>query len=326
MKMIKLLGMLLVLCGSCFFMPHAKASCSSPEMPYSVSLASISVPSTLTPGRVIPGTQQTVAIHGSCTSGHDGDPIIACYYGTGAESTEYPGVYDTGVPGVGITLINQQGQRVRGGGVNCDTRSTPLGYVSTDGSDTFGFDVTLALIKTATDVSTGTLIYNQTKFGIGDYRKEGVGDPNTISYTGNVIVKEVTCAVASQNLTVTLGDFPQSQFTGIGSTTNFKDFDISLTCNETVTPEVLMSSANGYETNYPGVVKLTPEDGAATGIGVEMTVNGMAATFDQYVSMNTKTVSNEAYTIPLMARYYQTAPQVTPGTANTVVTVSLAYN
>lgn len=42
--------------------------------------------------------------------------------------------------------------------------------------------------------------------------------------------------------------------------------------------------------------------------------------------MNTKTVSNEAYTIPLMARYYQTAPQVTPGTANTVVTVSLAYN
>jgi hypothetical protein len=49
-------------------------------------------------------------------------------------------------------------------------------------------------VKTSDTVASGTLNH-QTRFGIGVYQHEGMGDPNTISYAGNVILKEVTCSV-----------------------------------------------------------------------------------------------------------------------------------
>ncbi|PUW36880.1 ferrous iron transporter B, partial [Cronobacter sakazakii] len=133
MRFIKLLSALLVLAGSLFFMPHAKASCTAPMMPYTVSVAYVAVSSTLPVGATIPGTDELVSIHGSC-NGYSGQPIIACYYGSGNEVSGMPGVYETGVEGIGISLMNDKGQRIIGGGVGCDTRNTPLGYVSTDGS------------------------------------------------------------------------------------------------------------------------------------------------------------------------------------------------
>lgn len=44
--------------------------------------------------------------------------------------------------------MNDKGQRISGaGGVTCDSRGTPIGYVSTDGNQTFDFNVTLELVK-----------------------------------------------------------------------------------------------------------------------------------------------------------------------------------
>ncbi|PUX68597.1 fimbrial protein [Cronobacter sakazakii] len=323
MRFIKLLSALLVLAGSLFFMPHAKASCTAPMMPNTVSVAYVAVSSTLPVGATIPGTDELVSIHGSC-NGYSGQPIIACYYGSGNEVSGMPGVYETGVEGIGISLMNDKGQRIIGGGVGCDTRNTPLGYVSSDGNNTFDFTVTLALVKTSTTIYSGSLEQAQTVFGVGVYNQTGIGAPNTIAYAGDITYKTVTCSVDRNNLSVTLGNVPASVFTGVGSSSGWSSFEVNATCNDPVQVGVKVSSANGYASTEPSVINLTSEPGVASGIGVQMTLFRQNIDFDHYTFVASLR-PNSTLNIPFAVQYYQTADTVTPGVANAVATITVSY-
>lgn len=328
MQIIKQCFFLLVLGTAALFMPHAKAMCTSPDLPKQLNLASITVSSTLPVGATIPGTEQIVHVAGNCYNPSDyGLPIVACYYGSGLEIPGLAGVYETGVEGVGIALMNDKGQRITGaGGVYCNSTATPLGFVSTDVSQAFNFDVTLELVKTSDTVKSGSLSQAQSKFGIGVYQHEGISDPNTIAYSGDVNLHTVTCSVLPKNLTVNLGDFPVSDFIGVGVLSSpAQDFDVTVNCDATVQPEVKITSANGYESGYEGVIKLTQQTGMATGVGVRMLFDDNIATFDQYVTTKSEAVANQTLTIPFQVRYQQVSDEVTPGPANTVATITLAY-
>ncbi len=309
-------------------MPHAKASCSTPDMPKMINVATLSVPTTLAVGATIPGSEQTVHVAGNCDHPYEsGMEIISCYYGSGSEIPGLTGVYDSGVPGVGVALMNDKGQRITGGGLAaCDSRSTPIGYVSNDGMQSFDFNVTLELVKTSEAVQSGTLMQAQTEFGIGVYGNDGIGSPNVISYAGNVNFQNVTCSVLPKNLTVDLGDFPVSSFVSVGTLSSpAQNFDVTVNCNSTVQPEVKVTSSNGYETAFEGVLKLTQQTGMATGVGVQMVFDNNIATFDTYVNTQREAVANETLAIPFQVRYEQVSDVVTPGPANTVATITLAY-
>lgn len=328
MHMMKQCFLLLVIGTAALFMPHAKATCTTPDMPKMINVAAISVPTTLAVGATIPGTEQTLHVAGNCNHPYEsGMEIISCYYGNGSEIPGLTGVYDTGVPGVGIALRNDQGQRISGGGKTaCDSRSTPIGYVSTDGYQSFDFNVTLELVKTSDAVQSGTLLQAQTEFGIGVYGNDGIGSPNVIAYAGNVNVQNVTCSVQPKNLTINLGDFPVSDFIGVGTLSQpAQTFNVSVNCNTTVQPEVKISSATGYEEGFQGVIKLTQESGMARGVGVRMLFDDNIATFDTYVSTQRPAQANETLEIPFQVRYMQTQPDVFPGRANAVATLTLAY-
>lgn len=309
-------------------MPHAKASCSTPDMPKMINVATLSVPTTLAVGATIPGSEQTVHVAGNCDHPYEsGMEIISCYYGSGSEIPGLTGVYDSGVPGVGVALMNDKGQRITGGGLAaCDSRSTPIGYVSNDGMQSFDFNVTLELVKTSEAVQSGTLMQAQTEFGIGVYGNDGIGSPNVISYAGNVNFQNVTCSVLPRNLTVDLGDFPVSSFVSVGTLSSpAQNFDVTVNCNSTVQPEVKVTSSNGYETAFEGVLKLTQQTGMATGVGVQMVFDNNIASFDTYVNTQREAVANETLAIPFQVRYEQVSDVVTPGPANTVATITLAY-
>ncbi|WP_105634916.1 fimbrial protein [Cronobacter dublinensis] len=325
MRIIKFLSALLALAGSLMFMPHAKAACIAPMMPYSISVSSIAVSSTLPVGSAIPGSDETVNINGSCPNDAAGSVIIACYYGSGSEVAGMPGVYETGVEGIGISLVNDKGQRVIGGGTACDTRNTPLGYLSTDGKNTFNFNVTLALVKTATTIGSGSLQQSQTTFGLGVYQHSAIGQPNHIAYSGNITYKAVTCSVDPKSLYITLGNLPASTFKGIGSGSGFYNFSVDVTCNDRVTVGVKVSSANGYASTQPSVIKLTPEHGIASGIGVQILTNGQNTDFDHYVSVGEVSAANTTLRIPFAIQYYQTDSTVTPGAADSIATITVAY-
>lgn len=327
MQMIKQCFFLMILGTAALFMPHAKATCTTPDMPKLINVASISVSTSLPVGETVPGSEQTVHVAGNCDSAIDsGLEIVSCYYGTGAEIPGLTGVYDSGVPGIGVALMNDKGQRISGaGGVQCDSRGTPIGYVSTDGLLSFSFDVTLELVKTSDHITSGTLIQSQTQFGIGVFAHEGIGSPNNISYAGNINFNEVTCSVSPKDMTIVLGDFPMSAFTGTGSFTRSSLFDVNVNCTDTVQPEVMVTSANGYDANFPGVIKLTQESGVATGVGVRMLFDGEVPEFGVYRNTAAVAQANQTLAIPFDVSYEQTSPEVTAGTANSVATITLGY-
>lgn len=329
MQIAKSFFLLLVLATAALFMPHAKASCQSPSLPALLSLTSVSVSTSLPVGSTIPGTERTVQISGNCYYAPDaGQPIIACYNGFGKEIPGLPGVYETGVAGIGISLRNDKGQRVTGAADQICSANVPVGQVSgtinSDSTIPFSFDVMLELVKTSETVASGALTMSNTQFNLEVGRNEALGDPNTLSYSGNVQVKAVTCSVSPKSLTVTLGDFPVSRFTGPGTLVSQSVFNIDMLCDRDVQPEMMITSANGYETNFPGVIKLTPESGVATGVGVKMLFNGQIPVFGQY--MNTFTAyANVQSQYPFSVSYEQTSSEVTPGTANAVATITVAY-
>lgn len=329
MQIAKSLLLLVVLTTAALFVPHAKANCVSPNLPALLSLASISVPTSLPVGETIPGTERSVHIAGDCYTALDaGHQIIACYHGLGRETPNIPGVYESGVAGIGVSLRNSKGERVMGAADQiCTTRSS-VGQVSdssgSDGSFAFSFDVSLELVKTSEVVTAGTLTSGNTQFNFGVDQVESLGYPNTLSYSGDVVVKEVTCTVSPKSLTIILGDFPVSRFTGAGTVVAQSTFNIGMLCDQDVQPEMMIASANGYETNFPGVIKLTPESGVATGVGVRMLFNGQIPAFGQYMS-TFPTYANMQSQYPFSVSYEQTSAEVTPGTANTVATITVAY-
>lgn len=73
------------------------------------------------------------------------------------------------------------------------------------------------------------------------------------------------------------------------------------------------------------MIKLTKQTGMATGVGVRMLFDDRIATFDTYVNTQSRAVANETLEIPFQVRYEQINDVVTPGPANTVATITLAY-
>ena len=307
---------------------------SSPSTPYIQQLAQIAVSRALPVGSDIPGTQRVFTFSGNCKDRHGwapvtpGHPIIACYYGSGEEVAGFPGVYKTGVEGIGIALQNSAGRRIKGAGSDCDTRGDALGYVSSDGNLTFGYTVKLALVKTGETAISGTLDVAQTKFGMGAYDTGlGIGSQgqqNFIGYAGDIVYKAVSCIVPS-TLTVTMGAIPVSQFSGPGSTSGEQNLQIPVRCDDKVAVNTSISSQS-YLSPTLGVVALSNETGVAEGIGVQVLHNGSPVQFDRFFPVGTIPEAGASITLPLTFRYYQNAPAIHPGRANAVATLTMMYN
>lgn len=329
-------GLMLLISGG-FLSSNAVAASyctSSPSTPYTMALGAVSVPTDLTNGSDIPGTQRSVTFSGSCRGASvpayapvsGGMPIITCYYGTGNEVPGYPGVYSTGVNGIGIAIRNTGGSRVSGAGIGCDTRAYPLGYVGYDSNLSYSYTVTLALVKTGSFISSATLDQSQTKFGMGVYNTAvGIGSSvtNYVAYSGNISLKSVTCTVPSP-LNVDLGTFPTTIFTSIGTVSTSKNLNVPVTCDSPVTVKTTITSSS-YASSSNGVVGLTPGTGVATGVGIQMLYNSNPVPFGSPLSTGNVYVANGTLNIPFDFRYYQTLQNVTPGDANATVTLAIEY-
>ncbi|MCU6670725.1 fimbrial protein [Enterobacteriaceae bacterium H4N4] len=309
-------------------MPQAIAACSTADLPWNATPGTLTVPATLGVGNAVPGSARSHTVKGHCDATDSGKPITACHLGEGEEVPGMPGVYRSGIEGIGIELLNSAGQPVRGRAAHCDSRSTPLGYVSHDGSGSFSVSLTMQLIKTANTAGqpTTTTVHNGI-WSLGIYPDEQLGQLNAVRYGGNLALKATTCSVDPKSLTVYLGDFPVSQFTHVGSTSDTKTFNLTATCSDAVTMTASVTSPYGAVSIRDGndVLNVAPGSDSATGIGVIMIIDGVWLRYDYPIPFGDSTVPNQPFNLPFKVQYYQTDEKVSAGKANVIATIDIEY-
>lgn len=149
-----------------------------------------------------------------------------------------------------------------------------------------------------------------------------------------ITVKDETCSVAGNTTQqVPLGSYSVSKSgglgAGIGQTSNPIPFDIQLNCESLLsgTFEVMMQFDGDAVSGLSdaGVVALNTTS-TATGVGVQiLNENQQPVALASPFNVASYPLSAALITVPLYARYYQTAEKVSPGTADAVATYTLSY-
>ncbi|WP_175207547.1 fimbrial protein [Achromobacter anxifer] len=259
-------------------------------------------------------------------------PIRGTLRLVGIGSEVLPGVYPTGVGGVGYRITTQVSNPACLSGVwplSCEGTFNPFPAVQT---------ATIELVKTGT-IRAGTL--DVLLIGKWIINNETITPVATFALYGTTNLKPQeppTCSFASTGpIQAPLGNVSAQSFKGVGSTSAERPFSIDLTCK----PGDGKASIDAYVTltdatntgNYSNVLTLSP-DSQATGVGIEVlsgtTVLGYgpdskaAGNINQWLA-GTVSAGATSYSIPLKARYVQTEPVVTVGTANARATFTMSY-
>lgn len=138
-------------------------------------------------------------------------------------------------------------------------------------------------------------------------------------------LKVVACSVYIDVISINMGDVRKTEFTGVGSSVREMPVKISLGCDANTKVNVTLSGTP-HSSGAAGVLALTPSatHPVATGVGLQLLYNNAAVTFGMPIAAGVAANSG-AYSIPLTARYYQTAGTITEGQANSTATFTMSY-
>jgi len=337
---------------------HASASCGGSAQTITVTMpTSISASRDAPIGTVLTNwirTPQTnnyysCNVSGSFYTGMAFEPLSLTKAGMtvkGPENVAYT-VWNTNLAGVGIAIgiqvfANGCGLQAWSDlgtptsflpspwvGTSCNANNGPGGIGVVNGGVT-----EMALVKTGpitTGTVTGGVLFQGNSItantnGLGPYTVGTGTSPKSFALTSTAVS---VSACTTPDVTVDLGSHQQSVFTGIGSVTKSPvGFNIAVNACPTgltkIQYEFIPVNAVLDATN--GVLALS-SGSTATGIGVQLKdSSGSPLQYNvPYTLSDYNTSTGGSYTIPLKAAYYQTAPSVTPGSANAVLTFTMTY-
>jgi len=258
-------------------------------------------------------------------------------------TTSYQGqtytVYSTGYPGIGMIIGFSDGESSCGGyyyeGDIGQNNGSYYGAGCSVGTSTnVGAQVQVALVKTG-QPSAGMLsglTIAQALPGVtyaASARTAAVTYPAyTVSFT-TPPVQIINASCTTPDVSIPLGTFPTTGFTAIGRTTTTANFSISLNnCPAGMNSIKYRIDPTTTVLNSSQSVVALDSTSSATGVGVQLLNSAGSAAFP-LSSLQTfsgySSSTGGSYTIPLAARYYQTSATVTPGPANTSMTVTMQY-
>lgn len=278
---------------------------------------------------------------------------------------KYAGMlYQTSVPGIGVAVINEDG--------NAASVGQPLGlsplfkwsYPSTQ----FGANpvlirnnFSLVFVKTG-PIAPGRINGSQLPTVILDVKgsRSVTGLPREAyreNFSGSINVIAGTCK--TPDVTVPLGSYSMDRyFNGSVKTTPWKPFNITLTdCPAFYGSYTNAGNSPGYEVGgavtpgsrglnqfvmnilptfgaidaLQGIIKLDGAADSASGIGIQLATGDASAPSPVPFNLNNAyqtAVDSGApgtHTIPMQARYYQTETRVTPGKANSKAVFTINY-
>lgn len=273
----------------------------------------------------------TVLFNGTGTSsGLGGELVCTSAIGTGtyAGSGQVGALetYPTGIAGVGIRIK---------GGVNT-SYWWPQSYTWTEPSNKFidGSYFTVELVKTGPITAAGAI---SGEIGTTTLNNQGNRVIRRIYINGSLPIRPQvpTCKVTTPSVVVPMGNVHASSFTGVGSTSPAKPFNILLTCSggtSGATTGVYMTLSDVTNPGNRGDTLTLSSDSTAKGVGIQVldgtTVIKYGADSDQSGNLNQwyiGSVTNGSYTNSLTARYVQSASKITPGSANALATFTMSY-
>lgn len=175
----------------------------------------------------------------------------------------------------------------------------------------------------------------------------------TLNFSGATTMYTKTCQLAKSVIDVELGTHQRAEFTGIGSVTQWEDFDITLKdcppfvgysdytftertgvlkgSNETNQVAISFNSVHGVVESNPLLAKLESGPNSASGIGIELSERNATSAINLDGSggfdlQNLPTQDGSSYVIPLKARYVQYETNVKAGIANGAAVFTITYN
>ncbi|MCT2419803.1 fimbrial protein [Pantoea vagans] len=247
---------------------------------------------------------------------------------------------DADALGYGLTLYTGYG-----GDMGTEVANIPTGimistYALTSGGTVGAYtdvslDVPYQIVKTSNSMTPSKSLKNYVNpFDVGSLVS---GRDETFQFTNiktGITVKDQTCSVAGDtNLPVPLGSYTTNPSSGLGSgigqTSATTAFNIQLNCEALLSGsfDVMMQldgDASGGLSDL-GVVALNSTS-TASGVGVQiLNENQQPIALATPFNIATYPLSSALITVPLYARYYQTAAKINPGTANAVATYTLSY-
>lgn len=255
------------------------------------------------------------------------DPYEAWSYGyaTPMTPTGIAGVYETGVPGVGIKIAWSNAIADRPGDINqAMIQNWPRAQLTMP--YLVGVYLPPALYR-AQFIKTGAtspgVISFQNPTATAVYG--GVIAASTFFTSTQINVKTASCRVTNSNIVVKLPATSAQSLAAVGSTQGATPFTIPLVCDANIN---LRYDIDGPAdpANGPGVLANGTGSGMAAGVGVQILQGGAPITLGTVMDAGIRTDSdNQAISIPMTARYYKTSPVVSSGLVNAVATFSMSY-
>ena len=151
-----------------------------------------------------------------------------------------------------------------------------------------------------------------------------------INFSGNITTAPCSVDGDNVNQTVALGSISTNIFSGVGSQSTAKDFQINLTgCNTTTLKTAQITFSGTPDDTDPNLLKLTPGmpgAGAAQNVAV-----GLYDVYNnQALALNAKSgaipLQSGLSVLPFRAYYQQTAANVAAGSANASAQFTISYN
>ncbi|CEJ63164.1 MULTISPECIES: fimbrial protein [Citrobacter] len=234
------------------------------------------------------------------------------------------GVYQTGVPGIGIRMAEAE---ERMSTFTSDDIVTPMHFYSygSSGSSTIHtkYHASMQLVVTG-DVEDGYLdtsrLTAEEKWG-NDVIAQIVVSPTSIHIQTN------TCNLEDKNIyvplkTINVDNF-DSQFSEVLTDNSFK-IEIA-DCRAGTQIDYQFDSAGSTGVTDGNILAITNGDSSASGVGIQiLDANNNVLSFDQTYTAVSSTSANEVAEIPLKARYAKTG-NVKAGKVDAVATFEVFY-
>lgn len=233
--------------------------------------------------------------------------------------------YASGVSGIGVRLRHTNGDRTFP-----YTRYVSGYYMQLNALQ----NAVIELVKTGPITAQGTMTGQIGQFTIDNRNLVAA----RLYISGSIQIKPLvpTCSVQTKSVNVSMKTASVQNFTGVGSTTAEKPFEIKLNCaggTQGATTRMFMAITDVTNTANRSTTLSLSKDSTAKGIGYQIVrqTDGSLVSYSPDLQGQDPgqwfvgQYGNQVVSVPLVARYVQTQQTVTTGSANALATFTVSY-